>query len=108
MSRPTVAASEIAAMRTGACSTFLRTAPQRCGCYALFSGEGPSGGVGDGRRCEAEVLEELLPGAAGAIAVVHTDVLDRDGFRVGEGGGNEAAEAAEHEVVFGRRDGASL
>src|SRR5206468_5635485 len=57
-------------------------------------------GFGDGLRSKAEILEELFPSAARAVAVAHADEGERNGVLFSERFGDEPTEAAVDKVVL--------
>src|SRR2546422_3672305 len=57
-----------------------------------------------GLRRQVEVLQQLLPGAACAVAVLHANVFDGHRPLVRQRCRHQAAEAAQHEVVLRRHD----
>src|SRR3990170_447995 len=106
-SRPTVVPREIAAIRTGPVISHGETE----------QGHVPSGALARQRlprrlryrlRVEVEVLQELVPAAAGAVAVLHPDERHPHRPVAGRNLRDDAPQAAVHLVVFRRHNRAGL
>src|SRR3990172_1046865 len=106
-SRPTVAPREIAAIRTGPVISHGETDSGRLPLSALARHH-LARRLRDGLRGKAEVLQQFVPAAAGAVAVLHADEGHRHRPVAGDGLRDEASQATVDLVVLRRHDSAGL